>query len=57
MNKIVSFIVASCLSLSLLTSALAASNTPTFTDVSSDKWYYTWVTKAAQQGWVSRASR
>ena len=53
MNKIVSFIVASCLSLSLLTSALAASNTPTFTDVSSDKWYYTWVTKAAQQGWVS----
>ena len=29
MNKIVSFIVASCLSLSLLTSALAASNTPT----------------------------
>ena len=30
-----------------------AKGPPTFTDVSSDKWYYTWVTKAAQQGWVS----
>lgn len=29
------------------------SSTPKFGDVSADKWYYTWVTKAAQAGWVS----
>ena len=32
-------------------SLLAAA--PTFIDVPEDTWYYTWVTKAAQQGWVS----
>ena len=36
-----------------LLSKMGQSTKPVFTDVSSDKWYYTWVTKAAQQGWVS----
>lgn len=51
MKKILYCIVAVCLSFSLIFSAFAAA--PQFGDVSADKWYYTWVTKAAQAGWVS----
>lgn len=48
---IVSAILAAALMVGLTVQALAA--TPKFDDVSADKWYYTWVTKAAQAGWVS----
>lgn len=51
MKKLVSYIIAFCSILSLFPSALAA--TPKFDDVAQNQWYYTWVTKAASQGWVS----
>ncbi len=50
-KRILSAILAITLMAGLSTTAFAAGQS--FTDVSSDKWYYTWVTKAAQQGWVS----
>ena len=53
MRKIINIVLILALLTGLCVPALAATPTPTFTDVSSDKWYYTWVTKAAQQGWVS----
>ncbi len=51
MRKIINIVLILALLTGLCVPALAAA--PVFTDVSSDKWYYTWVTKAAQQGWVS----
>ena len=53
MRKIINIVLILALLTGLCVPALAATPTPVFTDVSSDKWYYTWVTKAAQQGWVS----
>ena len=53
MRKIINIVLILALLTGLCVPALAATPTHTFTDVSSDKWYYTWVTKAAQQGWVS----
>ena len=50
-NRILRRIFALCLCASLGTTALATGQT--FTDVAEGTWYYTWVTKAAQQGWVS----
>ena len=50
-NRILCRIFALCLCASLGTTALATGQT--FTDVAEGTWYYTWVTKAAQQGWVS----
>ena len=45
-KRILSAILAITLMAGLSTTAFAAGQS--FTDVSSDKWYYTWVTKAAQ---------
>lgn len=50
-KRILSVLLAAALMASLTVQALAAETT--FTDVTADKWYYTWVTKAAQAGWVS----
>ena len=50
-KRILSVLLTATLMASLTVQALAAETT--FTDVSADKWYYTWVTKAAQAGWVS----
>lgn len=52
MKRILSALLAAALMAGLTVQALAASE-DTFSDVSADKWYYTWVTKAAQAGWVS----
>lgn len=50
-NRILCCICALCLCASLCTTALASGQT--FSDVPEGQWYYTWVTKAAQAGWVS----
>lgn len=51
-KRILSAILATTLMASLTVQALAT-DTPQFTDVPQNQWYYTWVTKAASQGWVS----
>ena len=51
-KRILPALLAVTLMAGLTVQALAASE-DTFTDVTADKWYYTWVTKAAQAGWVS----
>ena len=51
MKKFLSLLLAISLCSVLYVPSLASGQT--FTDVSADKWYYTWVTKAAQAGWVS----
>ena len=50
-KRILSIALALTMMAGLSVTALAAA--PTFIDVPEDTWYYTWVTKAAQQGWVS----
>jgi len=50
-NRILRRIFALCLCASLGTTALAAGQT--FTDVAEGQWYYPWVVKAAEAGWVS----
>lgn len=50
-KRILSAVLAVTLMVSLPTLVAAAETG--FTDVPEDRWYYTWVTKAAQQGWVS----
>ena len=50
-KRVLSALLAVALMAGLTVQAMAAETT--FVDVSADKWYYTWVTKAASQGWVS----
>ena len=50
-NRILCCICALGLCVSLCTTALASGQT--FSDVPEGQWYYAWVTKAAQAGWVS----
>lgn len=50
-KRILSVLLTAALMTSLVVPALAA--TPKFDDVPQNQWYYTWVTKAAQAGWVS----
>ena len=50
-KRVLSALLAVALMAGLTVQAMAAETT--FADVSADKWYYTWVTKAASQGWVS----
>lgn len=63
MRRIINITLILALLLGLYVPALAAgqdfylmedkSSAPQFTDVPQNQWYYTWVTKAAQAGWVS----
>ena len=51
-KRVLSALLAAALMASLTVQALAT-DAPQFTDVPQNQWYYTWVTKAASQGWVS----
>lgn len=51
MKKFLSLLLATSLCSVLYVPSLASGQT--FTDVAENQWYYTWVTKAASQGWVS----
>lgn len=51
MKKFLSLLLATSLCSVLYVPSLASGQT--FTDVAENQWYYAWVTKAAQAGWVS----
>lgn len=51
MRKIINIVLVLTLLAGLCVPAAAAGTT--FTDVPQGQWYYTWVTKAAQAGWVN----
>lgn len=53
MKKAISIFLALALSAGLAVPALAAYETPTFTDVPKGNWAYTYVERAAEKGWVN----